>query len=628
MREIKFKISIILLLVSVVGIAALIGIAQSENTNNKADNFDDNLNLVRVFRLVNSLNKEAEKQETKGFTKRAEMLRNYFQKKTGISNEAKLKLNQLATNFQKESEKVNAEIKEVRKNQANKPNDEAVASELVKLRESRIKLFDSSRKSLNDEFAKEDFERVLKFLREEILERIKNNSKARAKKNPIKKENQEFFENISLNTTFEAAMDSFMLGYSSVEYDGENKEVWSSSITEGNCEYRDEDGGLENNCSSASVHSVLSDPDGTGIALEDVSLSGSYAESYLYSTPVVSGQFCIDAEHQIEDQVYFVLYSQSSDCVNVALPTVKIMWNGNEITNTTQEAIVGQKIDLSMTFTGQGTPTNQQWTIGGEKVKNYVVICPSAPTCQTGTEGKPYDLLTADLNQNSINFYWWKGEDNLQVNFSAIIDGLQYQANASFNVKQPTVTSIDVSTGGVNPRPANAPVELSYGSPNSIPGVKFVPHITDNGIAGNIQWVQTMYSLRRFKWNDNQTPCGYSDWQRREGEGLDSTYPYPFLDVSEFSMADSPGINLTTSIQKVVATDTAKSWLMFKPQGDNSIWIPLKVISWSWNGEAEKIEGIWQKTIGTRTTPTVEDPVAFPKWTQNIHFLTFQCEEN
>lgn len=249
MNRLKHKLPIVLLLVSVLGIAVLVVIAQSQNSENNEtdksesepnqsvnsdlqtkDNFDDNRNLARIFRLVNGLNKEADKQEAKGFSKRAERVRSHFQKKTGISDEAKLKINQLAGTFQKENESLNSKIKEIRKNQENKPNDEASTSELEKLRETRNKLYEESRQSLHNNLSKDDLNKVLKFFREQILAKMKKTKKSESPKEFKDKLNS--FKKISYKESFSEA---YIEGYSIIEYDDVNNEIWSTSITEGYC---------------------------------------------------------------------------------------------------------------------------------------------------------------------------------------------------------------------------------------------------------------------------------------------------------------------------------------------------------------------------------------------------------
>lgn len=61
------------------------------------------------------MNKEADKQASKGFAKRAEALRNYFQKKSGVSDGAELKLNEISKKFLKEVSEVENQMAELRK---------------------------------------------------------------------------------------------------------------------------------------------------------------------------------------------------------------------------------------------------------------------------------------------------------------------------------------------------------------------------------------------------------------------------------------------------------------------------------------------------------------------------------
>ena len=63
------------------------------------------------------------------------MVRNYFQRKSGISDEAKQKLNELAKNFQKEDQNLSSQIKDVSKNLKVNP-DESKKAELEKLHQA------------------------------------------------------------------------------------------------------------------------------------------------------------------------------------------------------------------------------------------------------------------------------------------------------------------------------------------------------------------------------------------------------------------------------------------------------------------------------------------------------------
>jgi hypothetical protein len=323
MKKLKLNLPIILLLASVLSIANIAGFAQSQNTevgNVQTNDFENNQNLVRIFRLINSLNKEADKQQSKGFPKRAEMVRNYFQKKTSVTPDARLKLNELAVNFQKERERLNSAIKEILKIQKDKPNDSALISELEKLRESRNKLYDYSRKSLVDSLTKDDFERTLRFLREEIIGKSKKIDKPKSIKKQIG--NAVWFNNISYNIS---SVEDEVSGYSYLDYDPGSGELWGGAVTEGLCEAYSGDGEHEWGCRGAWAYAEITSAAGDIIASESADNVGDSAEVYIYGSvfngaPLEDGQYCIYGEHAVEtNHDYQMIYASSSACEDVEI---------------------------------------------------------------------------------------------------------------------------------------------------------------------------------------------------------------------------------------------------------------------------------------------------------------------
>jgi hypothetical protein len=628
MKKIKIETSMILLLVSVLGIVSLVSFAQSENS----DNFADNRNITRILRLVNSLNKEAEKQQAKGVEKRAEMLKNYFQKKTGISNEALLKLNDLAANFAKETENLNAQIKEIRKNQKNKPNDGALPSELAKLRESRNKLFDSARQFLNSEVAEDDSEKVLKFLREKIIGKSKRIDKSQVKKGLKENPNLNWFNEISYNelSVFEDEIE----GYSIIDYNPDLGEIFAMAETTGRCETGGWDGEREFGCRGASVFSEIKNEVNEVLDEGGNDGAGDYTNVEFYAVefegqPLWSGQYCMYSQHGIEtNNDYQWIYAESNDCVDVEIsetPEIDILWNGNSIKNTTQEAIVGQKINLSVAVTG-GTPTNLQWTIDGEKVKNYEVnyTDPDSFTTATVTE-----LENEDLSQANVQFYWVDGDEGRQIQITATVNEIQYTATANFNVKRPitTMTAITstVGLGNVSDPDAGTIFALHLGDYLTDPGIRFEANATlPSGVSGEIIWVQVANTNRTRK------PVNESE-QTLNGIGLDTQFPYEEPNVGETEDSPYQSLSVPCNYTSVSANDNFIMYLMFKPQisSGESIYVPLRKIDWSWSGTGTR--GVscssWVLTNANPTTPqnlTSEETTEFPEWVANVTQFDFQ----
>ena len=204
-------------------------------------------------------------------------------------------------------------------------------------------------------------------MREDIIAKMKKADKSKPAKTPKDKTNPNPFRKISYNTSNGGG---FMEAYSLIDYDSINNEVWSTSITEGTCIVEDGDhDNRENECRGAYVNAILSDPDGTGVAAENVSGSENNAEAYLYWTPIMEGQYCVDAEHYVEDTDYSLLYAQTSDCLNVEFPQTitnvtalgaekisEVLGNSEIIHFVTPKGEANSQVTLTATI----TPSNQQ----------------------------------------------------------------------------------------------------------------------------------------------------------------------------------------------------------------------------------------------------------------------------
>lgn len=70
----------------------------------------------------------------------------------------------------------------------------------------------------------------------------------------------------------------------------------------------------------------------------------------------------------------------------------------------------------------------------------------------------------------------------------------------------------------------------------------------------------------------------------------------------------------------VIVSDSAKTWVMFKSNTTNSIWIPLTSVSWAWSGKAIKLgDGTWQKDDEGVSGPTTVTNLEFPFWNANVN---------
>ena len=116
-------------------------------------------------------------------------------------------------------------------------------------------------------------------------------------------------------------------------------------------------------------------------------------------------------------------------------------------------------------------------------------------------------------------------------------------------------------------------------------------------------------------------------------EALDHCYPYP-------QGSDAPAIVVPTQREtedglflRFYTGKIQENWtyLMFKPKGEESEWVPLKVVHWIWEGAIEYSDDTrkWDQAKDGKNDenhkddtkapqdPTVEDTEDYPTWTRN-----------
>lgn len=294
---------------------------------------------------------------------------------------------------------------------------------------------------------------------------------------------------------------------------------------------------------------------------------------------------------------------------------VVIKQGGADVTNGTQNVAVGQKVSLLAEVQPAGTTvTNPQWTVPGTRVANYVVTCTGAADpdgttpCQSPTSAVVTPLTS--LTAAAVDFYWVDGGDNRQVAYSVDVGGARVTGFTTFNVKRPAA-QVTARTGAVAVSSAWGPPTLHYGTP-TVPGISFTRNVTmPTGGTGSLQWVQVGSILSRRQINSGA-------WERLAGAGLDDNYPYSFSGAT----SDSPGSEpLTSSYLKETASDSFQMYLMFKPSAGTTptIWVPLRVVNWSWAGEATRSGTAWLLTSASNAAnPPDADATTHPTWTRNI----------
>jgi hypothetical protein len=85
-------------------------------------------------------------------------------------------------------------------------------------------------------------------------------------------------------------------------------------------------------------------------------------------------------------------------------------------------------------------------------------------------------------------------------------------------------------------------------------------------------------------------------------------------------ISDSPGSNLDAKTE-CIRSDHFKDFLMYNPGGGDSIYVPLALFGWDWQGHVERptVFHGWTVTSGGYSTdPTYTPATTFPEWTEGF----------
>ena len=275
-----------------------------------------------------------------------------------------------------------------------------------------------------------------------------------------------------------------------------------------------------------------------------------------------------------------------------------------DITHETQTVAVGEQIRLAaLAMPGSNDSQQGRWSISGKTVKQFLVTHEGE-----NISGRPLDLGEDDLNNPEITFYWWdKSHKPWTVTYTTTVQGKPLTAEAGFDVKEPDIrVRTEIPPG--NWIIANTPdydsanktytdyVNLIYDPEDRSKdfSIRFSHGPLPAQFPGETQYVQIVTRAYQREETGMESCMDGEDL-----EGIDNTYPYS----KGPETTDRPGVPMPfechqrDEMGRCVQLDTnvpSDYWvkaltemhfemiLMFKPAKPQSIFVPLKVVRWSW----------------------------------------------
>lgn len=291
---------------------------------------------------------------------------------------------------------------------------------------------------------------------------------------------------------------------------------------------------------------------------------------------------------------------------------------------------VGQQINYSLVWspsTPAGINPNNStylWDLPG----SFVNECVTNPSYASDTYTNNSELL------NFMTTSCWYinspgGAANLAANLS-FSDGQQavITAKGQFAVFRPTISGFQAHPPYFAALvPSNSPSELQLG--NNVPAGLMWYGIRVNCAApfsGSACMVQLINASRAVA----NTTYGGGQESTTDGEFyLDNQDPYPNTDCSisqstgyfnGISLYDQPGYGLNYivglyPINLCSINDSFKDYIMFQPNGNNSIWVTLGRVFWSWSASTTQTNGVWSNPTYQVSSPSKPDSSdELPNW--------------
>jgi len=277
---------------------------------------------------------------------------------------------------------------------------------------------------------------------------------------------------------------------------------------------------------------------------------------------------------------------------------------------------------------GSGTVSDISWTIPGKYFKDYV---------DNVNVGKLTDVPPAELTQEAITYYWAERKDGFKIKVNFKYDENPMSITAVLNVKNPTTTFTAVQ-GTVRFDPIPNPISIPPIKPTDV-GL-FTNGAQTNGmeLTGKVK-VPPLFAEGRWQFvqlvmqtdvvineNGNYMQSSVTPVAPVVDTDKDKTYPFapppPEVwvtgDASQ-TKGDSPQAKLIAKLQ-IRRSTSFYTYIMFKPNGSASKWVPLKLLSWDFKHCAQRtgFDNDWRiSDIGKNKQPAIET-FHHPEWTTNI----------
>jgi hypothetical protein len=228
--------------------------------------------------------------------------------------------------------------------------------------------------------------------------------------------------------------------------------------------------------------------------------------------------------------------------VLAANPEPRIFFDGHDVTNTVQEVIVGQQIQLNVILHPSLSIRSQSWYIGNPG--DY-----SGGFLHTPLQGGPQPVI---LEGSTTRFHWLAPAKGRTVTYRlTLADGTIASAFVKFDVDGPSSVQVEIAPVQVVVAPGAVPNSSVLGLSGS--GITFRAfYFLPEEMRRNFTWVQLIqFDNLQVKTHDGPLNCIPKSFPVSQlGTGLDTSYPYDTRNPTR----DNPPLQLTPDAQEFSCT--------------------------------------------------------------------------
>ncbi|WP_131818149.1 hypothetical protein [Planctopirus hydrillae] len=280
-----------------------------------------------------------------------------------------------------------------------------------------------------------------------------------------------------------------------------------------------------------------------------------------------------------------------------------------------------------------------EWVIPGIYVKKYSILY--KPTGEQDRFGRLYTSVNTsgvvetfqEKNETclpAIRLYWIKPLFRGEISVMVTIAGRSKSASAKPEVSAPIVNIVPQTTTDVPPVFVDENV-LKFGKISKGITVSALCATGSDG-AGEFRFLQrvtfdrTVTRRQEFatQIRDSTERTRTTEWVLDRKDEIQDAWHFQNrslhlnnIDAGGITMTDSPEITtLRTAISASVADETFDLRLMYRPDGEDSIWVSLKTVTWGWSAMASGVPAFSLAIIGNPVIKpiNVEDSVDLPIW--------------